>query len=184
MISDSLADGQFFPKLFASVWSGTFWPHRRTNGEGVSGEGKGDINSCSASMILQGQSLGFYKLFSPGWHQRKTLSKAVDDPHTSSSLPEAIRETLKLRKNSVSPAPPSFSTQLLPSALLSILWGHHWDIMNQGASPGPSAHISPLPQQRPPLSAARAPPPAEMEISRTVAQKVRASTPSWQQFRG
>ena len=31
VISDSLGDGQLFPKLLASVWNGTFWSHRRAN---------------------------------------------------------------------------------------------------------------------------------------------------------
>ena len=35
VMADSLGDRQFSPKLPASVWSGTFWPHRRADQEAL-----------------------------------------------------------------------------------------------------------------------------------------------------
>ena len=92
-------------------------------------------------------------------------------------LPGAIREMLNLSKNSASCSPPSFSTQLPPSALLSILSGVTTATSRTGWPHPCLLPASPPPPAASPALRGQGPPPTEMCISRALTQNVRASTP-------
>ena len=130
-MADSLGDRQFSPKLPPSVWSGTFWPHRRADQEALtpalpacfSRARTQDSGNCS----LQGGTKGsFVEGFG---HSIYFLI-----------LTQAIRETLNLNKRNV-PWPTPLSNTVATSALF--------------ACPVPSAHLPlpPAPRGQPPPSA-------------------------------
>lgn len=117
VISDSLGDGQFFPKLLASVWSGTFWPHRRAS------RGGGALTSALPARFSRARTWGSENCFLQRGPEGSLVEGCRRSVYFLIPLPGPIREMLNLSKNSVSHSQPSFSTQLPPSALLSILSG-------------------------------------------------------------
>ena len=97
VMADSLGDRQFSPKLPASVWSGTFWPHRRADQEALTPA----LPACfsrartqdSGNFSLQGGTKG-------------SLVEGFGHSIYFLILTQAILETLNLNKSSVPwPAP-------------------------------------------------------------------------------
>ena len=112
-MADSLGDRQFSPKLPASVWSGTFWPHRRADQEALtpalpaclSRARTQDSGNCS----LQGG-------------MKRSLVEGFGHSIYFLILTQASQETLNLNQRSV-PWPAPLSNTIATSALMSILSG-------------------------------------------------------------
>ena len=133
VMADSLGDRQFSPKLPASVWSGTFWPHRRADQEALtpalpaclSRARSQDSGNCS----LQGGTKG-------------SLVEGFGHSIYFLILTQAIQETLNLNKRSV-PWPAPLSNTVVTSVLLSILSGATCAFCTPSLPPAPRGQPPP-----------------------------------------